>query len=112
MGTHNLPFTLGEQFELYEFELDMVETILIGDYEYEVYRCSNKLFEKIKILGLNDVLLYYNADILAKVNYRFKSNSIKRVMNLFTPSKDEDIIIFRHSIDYIEVVVTHSKYYG
>jgi len=65
-------FTIGEQYELHEFELEDVETVLIGNYEYDVYRCSRKLFSSLGYNKLIDVLLFYNADILAKVVYKFE----------------------------------------
>lgn len=72
MKKKRLPFTIGEQYELHEFELDEVETVLIGDYEYDVYRCSKKLFDSLEFDDLTDVKLYYNADILAKIDYKFE----------------------------------------
>ncbi|MDN3491270.1 hypothetical protein [Winogradskyella bathintestinalis] len=66
------PFTIGEQYELHEFELEDVETVIIGKYEYDVYRCSKKLCSSLDYGSLVDMLLFYNADILAKVVYKFE----------------------------------------
>ena len=72
MKKNKPPFTIGEQYELHEFELEDVETLLIGNYEYDVYRCSKKLFSSLDYNRLIDVLLFYNADILARVTYKFE----------------------------------------
>lgn len=105
-----LYFRIGEQYELHEFDLVEEAIKLIGNYEYDVYSCNSDLFERIKTDGLINILLYYNGDILARVDYQFQSNCISDVIHLFTPSKNEDIITFRYLNDVIEIVVTHSKY--
>ncbi|WP_179009626.1 hypothetical protein [Winogradskyella forsetii] len=51
MKTDFIPFSIGQQYEHYEFKLSEEETILIDNYEYVVYRCNEKLFENIKIKG-------------------------------------------------------------
>ncbi|MEZ4801497.1 MAG: hypothetical protein R2797_01900 [Gelidibacter sp.] len=109
MKKKRLPFTIGEQYELHEFELNGTETIKIGKYEYEVYRCTTKLFDSLKLEGLMDVKLYYNADILARIDYIFHDN-IEKYMTYFIPSKNENIINFNYLECGIEVIVTHSKY--
>ncbi|MCB0476310.1 MAG: hypothetical protein KDC69_11585 [Flavobacteriaceae bacterium] len=101
MKKKRLPFTIGEQYELHEFELDEVETVLIGDYEYDVYRCSEKLFDSLEFDGLIDVELYYNADILARVDYYFEKSHKESMMNLFTPSENEDVTIIRFHKGFI-----------
>lgn len=110
MKKKRLPFTIGGQYELHEFQLDEVETVLIGEYEYDVYRCGKKLFDGLELDGLMDVKLYYNADILARVDCFFEKSHDESVMNLFTPSEKEDVIIIRFHKDFIVVTVTQSKY--
>lgn len=69
MKNKKLPFEIGEQYELNEFNLEYIETKLIGEYEYQVYRYIKN--DKPVILGfkIKEIRLYYNADILERVKY-------------------------------------------
>ena len=62
-------FKIGEQYEKQEFYLQRINTLLLGDLEYEVYRHLSEM--RIELLGvlIKSVMLYYNADILSAVQY-------------------------------------------
>ena len=62
-------FKIGEQYEKQEFYLQRINTLLLGDLEYEVYRHLSEM--RIELLGVlvKSVMLYYNADILSAVQY-------------------------------------------
>jgi len=64
-----LPFKIGEQYELYEFDLEYVKTVFIGNVEYLVYEFIED--KNIKLFGfkVKKVQLYYNAEILGRVIY-------------------------------------------
>ncbi|MCF1420826.1 hypothetical protein [Mangrovimonas futianensis] len=109
MKKSELPFTIGEQYELHEFELMDVETIIIGQFEYDVYRCSKKLFDSFWLDGLMDIKLYYNADILARVDLIIKPESIKEVMNLL-PSEREIIIDINPQKGLLYISIMQLKY--
>ncbi|QYJ68807.1 hypothetical protein [Flavobacterium litorale] len=110
MKKKELPFTIGEQYELHEFELEGVETVLIGNYEYDVYRCSKKLFCSFNLDGLLDIKLYYNADILARVDYYIKPNSINNFLVNILPSRKEDVTILLKVDRVLKITNTQLRY--
>lgn len=110
MKKKKLPFTIGEQYELHEFELDEVETVLIGDYEYDVYRCSKKLFDSLELDGLMDVKLYYNADILARVDYYFKFDYVALISKVQLLSGKGNIQFIVNLYDGCCVIIAGLKY--
>lgn len=110
MKKKGLPFTIGEQYELHEFELVEVETVLIGDYEYDVYRCSKKLFDSLELDGLIDVKLYYNADILARVDYYFKFDHLALISKNQLPSGKGNIQFIVNLYDGCCVIIAGLKY--
>ena len=77
-------FKIGEQYEKQEFNLQRINTILLRDLEYEVYRYINREPITLFNVGIKRIILYYNADILSAVYYQFKDRidtSFKAVKN-------------------------------
>jgi len=69
MKTNIFPFRIGEQYELYEFELKYVKTVFKGNNEYLVYEFIEQREMSLFDVRVKKVHLYYNADILSKVIY-------------------------------------------
>lgn len=111
MKQKKLPFTIGEQYELFEFELIGSETIKIGNYDYDKYGLSESLFNKFKLEGLLDVKLFYNADILAKVEYLFISEIPVSKLKHIIPSKKECITEIKYLEKGLKLTISHTKYF-
>ncbi len=78
-----LGFTLGEQFEKHEFDLEYLDSKVINGIEYCTYRYLKP--EKIQPLGLrvDTVTLYYNCDILKAIQITFCTASEKKFLQIF-----------------------------
>ncbi|WP_412987697.1 hypothetical protein [Pontimicrobium sp. IMCC45349] len=93
MNTNIFPFQIGEQYEEHEFELQDFDVRLIGDYEYDIYEYKGLKINSL--LGFNfstNPLLYYNADILARVDYMFNYmyfDSLLKKINSCLPVTDK-----------------------
>lgn len=80
-------FTIGEQYDNYEFDITFIKIIIENNIEYVVYHYKKEekhfLFN-IKITG--GVFLWFNADILMKVEYvltRREYEYIRIIVNKF-----------------------------
>lgn len=69
-----LKFTIGEQYENYEFDLKDFGSKAINGLTYEIYLYDKGNFQTLLGLPVKSILLYFNADILSCVEYRFKGN--------------------------------------
>ena len=91
-----LRFTIGEQYENYEFHLKDEGIKRIGDLEYEAYVYTKDDFKKLFGLEISrDVLLLFNADILSAVYYRFEGDKfdyLVEVVNRFLPTNNRMLI--------------------
>lgn len=67
----HLKFKIGEESFKYEFRLFLEEDYCCKKYCYDVYLFDKEKDENLFGLKVKKVLLYYNADILTKVDYYF-----------------------------------------
>lgn len=74
MRYFRFPFTIGEQYELHEFDLEYAKTVFIGNQEYVVYRYIEKDIKTLFGYKVKEIQLYYNGDILYKVVYTLLMN--------------------------------------
>lgn len=109
-----LYFKIGEEFCIYEFEI-----IPIPPYEFIENGLSLESYEYFgdikEIFGLmvKQIILYFNADILMRVDMKFRGNLTEMLndriedTNLTPPEKCSVVVLF----DYIEKL-TIIKYYS
>lgn len=72
-----LRFTIGEQYELNEFNLKSLESTFINGLEYENYEYIKDDFKALfGIEFSSNVILQYNGDILLSVIYNFALNDL------------------------------------
>ncbi|MCT3630164.1 hypothetical protein HZQ35_08685 [Elizabethkingia anophelis] len=60
---------IGDQYEDYEFlvyQKDSYE-IIEGDFVYDIYYATNKLKLQLEIPKNKEIILYFNADILSRI---------------------------------------------
>ncbi|MBU2949717.1 hypothetical protein KO493_03285 [Tamlana agarivorans] len=103
-------FAIGEQYELHEFDLEELDVVLIEEYAYDVYKCSTKLLDVFELDGLVDINLYYNADILARVDYYFKIDLGTLTNGVKLPSKKGEIRLISNYNEGFCLVIAGSKY--
>lgn len=90
-----LPFKIGEEFELNEFNVDSEYSLFIGGIEYEIYTYIKDDIKSIFGLEVKSTQLYYNADILHLIKYDFNTNSVTKLVNninLQLPLENKEII--------------------
>lgn len=76
-----LKFTIGEQYENYEFDLKDFGSETIYGLTYEVYLYNRGTFQTLFKLPIKSILLYFNGDILSYVEYRFEGNQFDYLLN-------------------------------
>lgn len=100
-----LKFSIGEQYENFEFDLKDFGSKSINGLTYEIY-----LFNKgtvTTLFGLpidKGILLYFNADILSCVEYRFKGNKLDDLLDRI--SRYLDIGIIKKNDPYKDFIFT------
>ena len=91
-----LRFTIGEQYENYEFDLKSKGEKTVNGICYEIYLYEKGDFKTLFGLPISrGIVLLFNADILSAVYYRFKGNHFKyllKQLNKQLPSKNKMVI--------------------
>ena len=91
-----LRFTIGEQYENYEFDLKSKGEKIINDICYEIYLYEKDDFKMLFDLPISrGILLLFNADILSAVYYRFQGNHFEYLLkqtNKRLPSNNKMVI--------------------
>ena len=67
----HLKFKIGEESCKYEFRLFQEEDYCCKKYCYDVYLFDKAKDENLFGLKVNKIMLYYNADVLTKIDYYF-----------------------------------------
>ncbi|MEJ5102224.1 hypothetical protein [Chryseobacterium sp. MYb328] len=68
----HLKFRIGEESCKHEFRLFYKEEYCCKKYCYEVYEFDKADHEHLFDLKVEKIMLYYNADVLTKIDYYFK----------------------------------------
>lgn len=68
----HLKFRIGEEQCKHEFKLFYKEEYCCKKYCYDVYEFDKVDSEQLFDLKVEKILLYYNADVLTKIDYYFK----------------------------------------
>ncbi|CAA0239742.1 hypothetical protein [Tenacibaculum maritimum] len=91
-----LKFTIGEQYENYEFVLKSKGDKTVNEICYEIYLYEKDDFKTLFDLPITrGILLLFNADILSAVYYRFKGNHFEYLLkqiNKRLPSNTKMVI--------------------
>lgn len=91
-----LRFTIGEQYENYEFVLKSKGEKTIKGICYEIYLYEKDDFKMLFDLPISrGILLLFNADILSAVYYRFQGNHFEYLLkqiNNYLPKNSKMII--------------------
>lgn len=91
-----LRFTIGEQYENYEFDLKSKGEKTVNGICYEIYLYEKGDFKTLFGLPISrGIVLLFNADILSAVYYKFKGNHFKyllKQLNKQLPSKNKMVI--------------------
>ena len=91
-----LRFTIGEQYENYEFDLKSKGEKTVNDICYEIYLYEKGDFKMLFDLPISrGIVLLFNADILSAVYYRFQGNHFEYLLkqtNKRLPSKNKMVI--------------------
>ncbi len=89
-------FSIGEQYEDYEFVLKSLGEKTINEICYEIYLYEKDDFKTLFNLPISrGILLLFNADILSAVYYRFQGNHFEYLLkqiNKKLPSNNKMII--------------------
>lgn len=96
MKKKRLPFTIGEEYELNEFSVELINEFEIGKYNYDVYKYIDKDVNYIFGFKIQSIQLFYNADILSKVKIQFYGNVLNELLNHIAPSKKD--VIFDNQV--------------
>tara|TARA_R100001377_G_scaffold78709_1_gene56569 strand:- start:507 stop:926 length:420 start_codon:yes stop_codon:yes gene_type:complete len=83
-----LPFKIGEQYELNEFNLKTLESTFSNGLELENYEYIKEDFKTLFGLKLDEIILQYNADILSGMIYKLAINdldSLVQELNNYLP---------------------------
>ena len=76
-----LKFTIGEQYENYEFVLKSLGEKTVNKICYEIYLYEKDDFKTLFDLPISKgILLLFNADILSAVYYRFQGNHFEYLL--------------------------------
>jgi len=77
-----LRFTISQQYENYEFDLDCKGEKTINNITYEVYHYINDDFDKLFGIPISKgIFLLFNADILSAVYFSFAGNHYDYLLN-------------------------------
>lgn len=88
-----LRFTIGEQYENYEFGLKSYGSETINGLTYEVYLYDKDDFKTLFGIPIDKgIWLYFNADVLSCVEYRFDGNHFDYLLNEINNSLGSKII--------------------
>ncbi|MCD9584765.1 hypothetical protein [Tenacibaculum maritimum] len=72
MKLEELPFKIGMQYENWEFDLELERV----ERSYEVYRYFKKDIKNLDGKNIQEILLYFELDILFKVEIILKENQV------------------------------------
>lgn len=73
-------FIIGEQYENYEFDVTFIRIIIEDNIEYVVYQYKKEEKHFLFDIEITEgVFLWFNADILMKVVYKFLSEEYKKL---------------------------------
>ena len=75
----HLKFRIGEESYLNEFKLITKDEYCCKKYCYDVYEFEKEKDEHLFDLKIEKIELYYNADILTKIDYYFKPNLFNKL---------------------------------
>ena len=106
-----LPFKIGEQYELYEFELNDGKVVKKNGLEFIEHRFTTKSIIKYNLKHLHNLRLYFNADILAII--QFEIDILKFKFDRFLISKLTEKgtqILFSYFDSKCQILITHYKY--
>lgn len=79
---NKLRFTIGDQYEAYEFNLKSQGTKTINSINFEIYLYDKTDFESLFDIPISrGILLLFNADILSCIYYRFNGNHFNNLLN-------------------------------
>lgn len=81
-----IPFEIHEEYELNEFALDPIRVNNVQNLELQTYKYIKGDIHSIfneEITG--DILLFYNTDLLIKVEFNFKGNKISILRDTLKP---------------------------
>ncbi len=104
-------FTIGEQYEHYEFDLTSIKDIEINGITYDRYLYRYK--EKLTLFGIvtDKIILFFNAEILCAVYFIIKVDCYNYIINkVNTYLSDNKKMIFTHSNDKISTKMSNSIY--
>ncbi len=65
---NELGFTLGEQFEKHEFDVEFIDLLVLDGIEYSAYKYLKAKDRRPFNLKVEEITLYYNCDILMALN--------------------------------------------
>lgn len=83
-----LKFTIGEQYENYEFDLQEQGSKTVNGLTYEIYLYTKGTSQTLFGLSVKSIFLYFNGDILSCVEYELIGNNfeyLKRQINKYLP---------------------------
>lgn len=89
-----LRFTIGEQYELNEFNLKSIESTFSHGLEFDSYEYVKDDFKALFGLEFsNNIILQYNGDILYSVIYEFVLNHHKHLCSEISECSFKDIVL-------------------
>ncbi len=106
-----LKFTIGEQYENYEFQLSSIKEYVENGLSYEVYLYTG--YEKsIFNQEAEKILLHFNADILMKLVYIFNDDcfeELKEQINKIIEAVKEDVYFISWYIKNYTITLEYTK---
>jgi len=104
-----LPFKIGEQYELNEFHLKTLKSTFNNGLEYENYEYIKSDLITIFDLQLeNNITLKYNGDLLIEAVYVFNINSFNTLINKLNDYLTVDNLLDLEKIDLREVFTIYN----
>ena len=102
-----LRFTIGEQYENYEFQLSALGETIEDGICFEEYLYIG---EEIQFFGIKvqKVKLYFNGDVLCAIHYIFDENLSPELLSNFRKIKNDEIDSYEFDNHYIKVI--HKSY--
>ncbi len=103
----HLKFTIGEQYENYEFQLSSIKEYVENGISYEVYLYTSSE-KSIFNQEADKILLHFNADILMKVECIFNVDcfdELKEQINKLITPINEDTYFVSWYFENIELIL-------
>lgn len=89
-----LRFSIGEQYELNEFNLKSLESTFNNDLECENYEYIKDDFKELFGMELSsNIVLQYNGDILIGIIYEFNLESLPFLLDGLKPFLSSELIV-------------------